>query len=190
MAIPVSNGHSVGPNEMTDLQIPILESPRLRLEPLSQMHSDGMFALWSEASVCAHAGPAVDAAGVAIELPARSRSESDRLLEFWLDRARSGTGLRWAVILREGGEFTGAVGFNSLGTCSEYAYHFVPRFWGLGIAAEASRIALDWGFSRGADSITCFIEHENAASTRLARRLGFEPQDTASTETPRFLLSR
>ena len=101
-----------------------------------------MFALWSEATVCEYAGPSRDSTGCSIDLPARSRSESNRLLHYWIERAEAGTGFRWAVILNDNPEFAGAIGFNALGPCSEYAYHLVPRFWGAGLATEASRLAL------------------------------------------------
>lgn len=162
----------------------------MRLEALSKGHSQGMFELWSHAEVCRYSGPAVDAAGLPIDLPARSRSDSDRLLEFWLDRAASGTGFRWAARFGDDDEFAGAVGFNALGPCSEYAYHFVPRFWGRGLAAEASRLAIDWAFAGGAESIECFIEPANLASRRLAERLGFRPCGVHDADVPRHLLVR
>ena len=151
-------------------------------------HSSGMFALWSEATVCQHSGAAVDSAGLPIELPAKSPLESDRLLEFWLARAREGSGFRWAVIYQRSGEFTGAVGFNSLGRCSEYAYHFVPRYWGRGFASEASRSALEWSFAGGAESIESFIEAANLESIRLAERLGFRRCEPPESELQRYVL--
>ena len=119
---------------VTVLPIPILESERIRLEPLSSSHSGGMFDLWREPAVCEYSGPSFDSAGLPIGLPAKSQSESDRLLHYWLERSLAGTGFRWAAILHEDSEFVGAVGFNSLGSCAEYAYHFIPRFWGAGLA--------------------------------------------------------
>ena len=174
---------------MPDLQVPVLESKRLRLEPISRAHSEGMFELWSDAMVCEYSGPAIDSAGLPIDLPARTRSESDRLLAFWLECARVGTGFRWAVVLHDQGEFGGAVGFNSLGLCSEYAYHFVPRFWGRGLATEASRLALSWSFASDAASIESFIEPGNVASIRLVERLGFERSHTPASEVPRYLIT-
>lgn len=175
---------------MPKLRVPVLQSERLRLEPLSQAHSHGMFALWSDAKVCVHSGPATDSAGLSIALPAKTRHDSDRLLEFWLDRARQGTGFRWAVVLRDRDEFAGAVGFNSLGGCSEYAYHIVPRFWGLGLAGEASGVALAWSFAGGAELVECFIEPANVASIRLVERLGFQRADVSTGETCCYRLAR
>ncbi len=173
---------------MSDLDVPVLEGERLRLEPLAPSHSDGMFELWSHPLVCEHSGPCEDAAGRPIELPAASHAESDRLLDFWLDRARQGTGLRWAVVLRDDEAFVGAIGFNSLGPTSEYAYHFVPARWGAGYATEASRIALSWALARGARRIEAFVEDANVRSIHLVERLGFERRREVTGGVPRYVL--
>lgn len=170
--------------------MPVLEGERVRLEPLSQAHSRGMFELWRDPRVCEHAGPAVDSSGRAIDLPAASRAESDRLLQFWLDRSSAGTGFRWAVVRSGEEDFIGAVGFNVLGACAEYAYHFVPRSWGAGLATEASRLALSWCFASGSESIEAFIEPANAMSIRLAVRLGFERSEQGSGEVARYVRTR
>jgi ribosomal-protein-alanine N-acetyltransferase len=101
---------------MTSLQIPTLSGERLRLEPLASSHSEGMFALWREPAVCEYSGQAIDTKGRLLELPAASPATSDRLLEFWLDRAQIGTGFRWAAMLEEGSTFIGAVGFPPRGS--------------------------------------------------------------------------
>ena len=149
-----------------------------------------MFDLWREAVVCKYSGLAFDSAGRSIELPTRSRSESDRLLQYWLIRSRAGTGFRWAVIDLDNSEFIGAVGFNRLGASAEYAYHFVPRFWGAGLATEASRLALSWVFSRQSELVELFIEPGNARSIRLAERLGFESLNRPTDELSRYVLTR
>ena len=149
-----------------------------------------MFDLWRESAVCEYSGLAFDLAGRPIELPTRTRSESDRLLQYWLDRSRAGTGFRWAVIDLDSSEFIGAVGFNRLGASSEYAYHFVPRFWGMGLATEASRLALFWLFSRQSELVELFIEPDNADSIRLAERLDFEPLTRPTDELSRYVLTR
>ena len=176
-------GRAVSPPPL--LEVPVLEGTRLRLEPLAVAHSEGMFELWRHPEVCELAGPAVDARGEPIVLPAPSRAESDRLLHYWLDRARAGTGFRWAA--QTGERFVGAVGFNALGSCAEYAYHLVPRHWGAGLATEASTLALAWAFERGAASAEVYIPPANHRSLRLARRLGFEPSGPPRAGADRFV---
>jgi RimJ/RimL family protein N-acetyltransferase len=175
---------------MNFFPIPVLESERVRLEPLAISHAQGMFDLWREPAVCAYSGSAVDWEGQAIELPARTRAESDRLLHFWLERASAETGFRWAVSLLDPARFVGAIGFNTLGSCAEYAYHFVPKFWGMGLAKESSELAMSWMFSKTTNSIEVFVEPANRESIRLATRLGFELDVMHSGDTPRFVLPR
>ena len=157
------------------MRIPSLESERLRLEPLALTHSPGMFRLWKEEAVCRYSGNALDSEGCEILLPAQSPDDSDRLIEFWLARAQAGSGFRWA--LSHEGEFVGAVGFNALGACAEYAYHLHPDAWGAGLAMEASGLALSWVFARGAEAAEAFIEPANGASIRLVERLGFSAEE-------------
>ncbi len=175
---------------MSRAQYPALETPRLLLEPLAPSHSVGMFELWREPAVCEHSGQAVDSSGAVIDLPAASRAETDRLLDYWLERARAGSGFRWAVLARNEGDFVGAVGYNSLGSNAEFAYHMVPRYWDKGLAAEASRAALTWAFSAGADSIECHIDPKNLRSIKRAEQLGFREASHPQTGTRRYVLNR
>jgi ribosomal-protein-alanine N-acetyltransferase len=149
-------------------------SERLMLEPLTRVHSDGMFALWSHAGVCRYSGPAFDVRGQPITLPARVPSDSDKIIDFFLHGAAGGERFRWAVLTKAERRFIGAAGFNALGACSEYAYHLTPAFWGYGYMTEASLAALRW--LRGEpdrERIEAFIAPDNAASIKLATRLGF-----------------
>ena len=52
------------------LTLPILNTDRLRLEPLSERHSSGMFSLWSDPDVCRYSGVVRDYDGHVIRMPA------------------------------------------------------------------------------------------------------------------------
>jgi ribosomal-protein-alanine N-acetyltransferase len=169
--------------------IPRLRTQRLVLEPLSWSHRAGMFALWSRAEVCRYSGEARDGDGARIALPARSPADSDRILDFWLRAGETGAGFRWALTLAANGRFVGAAGFNSLGPCAEYAYHLDPDFWGRGLMAEASRLALEWAGAReGHIGVELYIDDENSRSIALARRLGFAPGKTIKDTARRYVL--
>jgi ribosomal-protein-alanine N-acetyltransferase len=171
------------------LIVPELVSDRLTLEPLSPVHGPGMFELWSSPEVCRFSGPAVDRHGDPIVLPAPSGQESDKLVDFWVHRRETGTGFRWAIIINADGRFVGATGFNTLGPCSEYAYHLHPEHWGRGLMLEASRLALEWLFSHGtAEAADAFIEPANVRSVRLIERLGFEPTGESTNGADRYVL--
>ena len=171
------------------LDIPVLATPRLRLEPLSMDHSDGMFDMWRRPDVQRYSGPAQDENRVEIDLPATSSSDSDRLIRFWLKAAEDGWGFRWGIVLLEEDAFVGHIGFNSLHLCSEIAYHMNPVFWGRGIMTEAARAAISWRHDNDATEIEAFIEPENGESIALAQRLGMTPTEECSEGARRYVVS-
>jgi RimJ/RimL family protein N-acetyltransferase len=55
----------------------------------------------------------------------------------------------------------------------ELGWTLAPDQWGKGLATEAALVALRWGFEvRGFDSVISAIHPDNAASRRVAERLG------------------
>jgi RimJ/RimL family protein N-acetyltransferase len=172
------------------LTVPILMSERLLLQPLTRAHSGGMFALWSRPEVCRYSGPAYDVNGQPITLPAREPSDSDKIIDFFLRGAAAGERFRWAILTKSEGRFIGAAGFNALGACSEYAYHLTPAFWGHGYVAEASLAALRWLCGEpNRERVEAFIAPDNAASIKLAMRLGFRATGGAVDGADRYEMS-
>ena len=168
------------------LRIPTLTTTRLRLEPLSMSHSQGMFQTWRHDAVQEFSGPAKDEYGNTIQLPARTHHDSDRLIQFWIKAAKDGWGFRWAILIEESDEFVGHIGFNSLTECCEIAYHMNPVFWGKGLMTEAAQAALERRSSEGATEIEAFIDPQNSGSIALALRLGMEATDTFSEGAQRY----
>ena len=169
------------------MDIARLRTRRLDLVPLGPQHSAGMFALWSAPEVCRYAGPVSDYEGNAVPLPATDASASDRILDFWLRASSDGWGFRWAVTGRADGQFIGTAGFNSLGACSEYAYHLIPAHWGHGYMTEASEAAFRWIGETGlCQELELFIEPENHRSIALAERLGFSAERDGRDGALRF----
>lgn len=170
------------------MQIPILTTERLSLEPLSASHAQGMFDLWSEPEVCRYSGSAEDIDGNPIELPARNIDASNLILDFFLHHQALGNGFRWAVCRKFSG-FVGALGFNELGPCAELAYHQHPQFWGQGLMTEACRAAISWVTRDfGASSVQAFVDPDNTASIRLLERLAFHPTGELRDGAIRYLL--
>jgi ribosomal-protein-alanine N-acetyltransferase len=149
-----------------------------------------MFLLWSREEVCRYSGPALSWTREPIKLPVTSRVDSDKIIEFFECAAEADRGLRWAVVKRDGEEFVGAVGFNSLSPLAELAFHLRPEFWGLGLMREAAEAALGWLLTShpGLDA-EAYIEPRNAPSIRLARRLGFQSTGTFQNGAERYVLS-
>lgn len=171
------------------LVIPTLTTGRLVLEPLTLAHSAGMFAMWSRPEVCRHSGPAFDLNGEPIRLPARTADDSDRIITFFLYGAAQGLRFRWAMMRRSDGGFVGAVGFNTLGPCSELAYHLAPEAWGQGLMTEAAKSALDWlRVQPDAAAVEAFVDPANTASIRLAERLGLRATGETAEGAARYLM--
>lgn len=172
------------------LVIPTLSTDRLVLEPLTLAHSAGMFAVFSREEVTRYSGPASDLDGAPIRLPAHTPADSDKIIAFFLQGAADGERFRWAIRTRADEAFIGAIGFNQLGLCSELAYHLHPDAWGRGLMAEAAAAALDWLQGRpDAREVAAFVEPENAASIRLAERLGMRATGEASDTANRYLMA-
>ncbi len=56
----------------------------------------------------------------------------------------------------------------------ELAWQFVPEEWGNGYATEAAAAVATWAFQRSAHEVFAVMRPANAASERLARRLGMQ----------------
>jgi RimJ/RimL family protein N-acetyltransferase len=55
----------------------------------------------------------------------------------------------------------------------EVGWRLAPDWWGRGLATEAARASIDFGFERlGLRSIVSIIDERNTRSLRLAERLG------------------
>ena len=158
------------------LTVPTLHTDRLLLTPIEPAHSRGVFDLWSHPEVCRYSGEIVDYDGNVIDTPCRTKSQSDKIIEFWLRAARDGWGFRWSVLGTDAGSkaFMGMVGFNAISPVPEIAFHLHPRFWGKGYMLEAARAAMEWATANlRSDRFEAFIEDGNARSIRLATHLGF-----------------
>lgn len=174
--------------KVSPITIPTLETARLRLTPLGAAHAEGMYSLWSDPEVCRYSGPVSDYDGKPLAMPVSRIEESNKLIEFWLRAQADGWGFRWALTLKDSGVFAGTAGFNSIGECSEYAYHLLPAHWGKGLMREASDAALQWvGRSKASLEVEVFIDPNNTPSIALVQRLGFRPTGEFSDGAQRYL---
>jgi RimJ/RimL family protein N-acetyltransferase len=82
---------------------------------------------------------------------------------------------QWAVVERESGQLIGRAGLiNPDGWPGvEVGYLLGKAWWRRGYATEAAQAALDWAFrERDFDRILSLIDPANAASMRVAERIG------------------
>lgn len=80
----------------------------------------------------------------------------------------------WAITLRDEDALIGAVGLTPEKETAELGYWLSPAHWGRGIATEAARAVVDFGFDRlGLARLTSGYFEDNPASGRVLAKLGF-----------------
>lgn len=86
--------------------------------------------------------------------------------------------MRLAVVLREGGQLVGTIGFNAMSPqhrTAEIAYDLSPVVWGQGVATSIVQAVVDWGFRRlGLLRIQATVLESNQRSIRVLERCAFE----------------
>ncbi len=85
----------------------------------------------------------------------------------------------WAAIEKESGALVGWAGLSApeflpeIMPAVEVGWRFDPAVWGRGLATEAGRAGLEYGFTTlGLDEIVSVCERENIASARVMQRIG------------------
>jgi RimJ/RimL family protein N-acetyltransferase len=153
---------------------PSLETDRLLLRPWRPAEDlDSLAALNAEPAVMRWVTP---------NRPLRREETADQLDRFVRHWDEHGFGL-WAVVPREDG--AGCVGFAGLAIPSflpavlpavEVGWRLAPGWWGRGLATEAARASIEFGFERlGLRSIVSIIDARNERSLRVAEKLGMRP---------------
>ena len=80
----------------------------------------------------------------------------------------------WAITLRGEDRLIGAVGLTPEEETAELGYWLSPAHWGRGIATEAARAVVDFGFEHvGLARLTSGYFEDNPASGRVLTKLGF-----------------
>lgn len=88
----------------------------------------------------------------------------------------------WAIVLGETGKMIGTVGFSSFdiqNNSAEIGYVLNPDFWHRGIAPEALRAVMEFGFRElSLHRLEVRIMTENEKSKRVAEKCGFSHEAT------------
>lgn len=146
----------------------ILETERLLLREFDEGDVEAFYLLGSNPSVIRYTGdPGGGLASVEQALEVlRSRPLADY--------QKNGFG-RWACVDKASGMVIGFAGLKYLDDLREVdiGYRLLPAYWRLGLATEAGRAVLNYGFSRlGMVHVVGLVVPENRASVRVLEKLG------------------
>ncbi|MDV3222439.1 GNAT family N-acetyltransferase [Intrasporangium sp.] len=143
----------------------VLETPRLLMTPLGSTRADELAALYADPEVTRFLGPGPwDDAAV--------REQCHRFERIWSDRGWGQS----AVVEKASGLMIGRVGLHDWPAWGEVelGYVLARSAQGRGLATEASHAWLGWAAAHlDVDHLIAVIHPENAASIRMASRLGF-----------------
>ena len=135
----------------------MIETERLILRKITLDDKEELFKLHSDPDVQKYTGEPVVESIEEIEKAIRARIK---------DYEKYGYG-RWATILKNGMQFVGWAGLAYLPEFDEIdiGYRFLPEYWGLGLATEASHAILNYGFDKlKLRNIIAIAMKENRAS--------------------------
>lgn len=147
-----------------------LETDRLRLRPFVTEDLPAHGHLYADPEVTRYL-----AGGPYLGDQARLRSERAvrRFVGHWQGR---GFGV-WAVLDRASDAFLGQCGLNTIDETGEVEvlWALARPAWGRGLATEAARAALDWGFDvAGLPAVIAIVAPENTASLRVMQKIGMQ----------------
>jgi RimJ/RimL family protein N-acetyltransferase len=153
---------------------PEIETERLRLRAFEEEDAS---------SIGFYADPDVmryipGGAGDPASLRSRFQTRLDRTREQW---DRHGIGM-WAIVLKSSGSVIGHCGLQKLPDGDEIEVYYLldKPYWNQGIATEATRAALAFGFERaGLERIVAIAMPENVGSRRVMEKSGMRLEGAA-----------
>ncbi|TFW32987.1 GNAT family N-acetyltransferase [Massilia horti] len=152
----------------------VLETPRLRLEPMAEAHLEGLHAMNSDPAVMRY-----------ITGRAESLGETRAMIERVQGRWRTIGYSWWSLFERATGELIGAAGVQHLGQDPanplELGWRLRRDKWGQGFASEVAQRMAEYAFGTLQGELVCAIcRPDNRASAHVMEKLGmrYKGQET------------
>ena len=142
----------------------ILETPRLLLREFLISDANHFYTLSLEPDVLTYTG----------DPPFESVQKSEEFLKDYYQYKRYGYG-RWAVVLKETGEFIGWTGLrhSDLMYQTDLGFRFFKQHWNKGYATEAGEACVQYGFQKlNLERIVGRVMKDNMASIRVLEKCG------------------
>ncbi len=147
--------------------LPVLETPRLILRPITQEDADDMYAYSRDPETSRYL----------LWEPHTSRDTTVSHIRQLLRQYKAHSFFDWAIVDKESGHMIGTVGFTRLSALQyvgELGYVLSPAFHRQRIAPEAAERVIAFGFQNLLlKSIVCRIMEDNVPSRKVAGRMGF-----------------
>lgn len=165
----------------------ILETPRMLLREFDEGDAGVFYVLGSDPAIIRFTGD--PAGGLRSVEHAAEILRSHPLADYKLH----GFG-RWACVLKETVAVIGFAGLKRLPELEEVdiGYRFIPAHWGAGLATEAARAVLEYGFGTlRLRRVIGLVDPENVASVRILTKLGLRPDgsvDFAGKRASRYAI--
>lgn len=122
-----------------------------------------------------------------------SREESDAVLKSSLAHIEKYGWGKWAVVLKETGEFIGRIGLEKVNfesafyLSTELGYRLAFKYWNQGYATEGAKAALDFGFDLlNLEEIIAFTPCHNLRSQCVMERIGMHRDPKDDFEHPKL----
>ncbi|MBR7795140.1 MAG: GNAT family N-acetyltransferase [Bacillota bacterium] len=146
---------------------PIIETERLILREVTNEDALAMFDYLSDQDVVKHMG---------LE-PYKTPTEVLEEINWYQLIREEGTGIRWGITLKNMDTVIGSCGFLNMHPKhyrAEVGFELSKLYWGKGIAKEALKAVLDYGYKHfELERIEALIEPLNRPSQRLVEKQGF-----------------
>lgn len=147
-----------------------IETQRLILRELIASDDKGMFELDSNPNVHVFVG----------KKPVKNIEESQSHIKIIQQQYKDFGAGRWAVVLKETGEFIGWSGIkfitneiNQHKDFYEIGYRFIEKHWGKGYATEAGKAFVDYAFNvMKVDALYAYADKGNENSRKILEKLG------------------
>ncbi|MDA6068589.1 GNAT family N-acetyltransferase [Flavobacterium sp. AC] len=149
-----------------------IETERLILRELTASDDKGMFELDSNPNVHVFVG----------KKPVKDIDESRSHIKNIQQQYKDFDAGRWAVILKETGDFIGWSGIkfitneiNNHKDFYEIGYRFIEKHWGKGYATEAGKAFIDYAFNvMKVETLYAYADEGNENSRRILEKLGLQ----------------
>lgn len=146
---------------------PQLQTARLQLRRITPADTGGVLILRSDVNAMKHIGRPL----MVTEADARE------LIDKMESGIQQNTAIGWGITLTNDNRIIGSVGFHRIfpeHARAEIGYMLLPSYWGAGLATEAIRAALQYGFEQmNLHSVEANVDPLNAKSIRVLKKFGF-----------------